>query len=157
MTGSNYTARKSFSDSLVEATESWLYISQRRRRSRNMKRTALMRMQSVHTVGTTISVTISMWPIRGSATHTRNWESVCLHLKHLLPWKCVAKNFNIKLLFEFLLNFPFVIQSESSPLLGLGQSWYSGSKKSYSNVLKKTLWLDKKKQRTGITWSYLII
>lgn len=33
---------------------------QRRPRSRNMRKTALRRMQSVHTVGTTISVTISM-------------------------------------------------------------------------------------------------
>jgi len=36
-----------------------------------MRKTALRRMQRVHTVGTTISVTISMWLISGSGkTHT---------------------------------------------------------------------------------------
>lgn len=43
-------------------------VSQSRPRSRNMRKTALRRMQSVQTVGTTISVTISMWPIKGSET-----------------------------------------------------------------------------------------
>lgn len=40
--------------------------------SRNMSKTALSRMQRVHTVGTTISVTISMWLINGSGRkHTQ--------------------------------------------------------------------------------------
>ena len=33
-----------------------------------MRKTALSRMQRVHTVGTTISDTISMWLVRGSET-----------------------------------------------------------------------------------------
>lgn len=41
-----------------------------RLRSRNMRKMALSKIESVHTVGTTISVTISMWLVRGSAKHT---------------------------------------------------------------------------------------
>lgn len=38
-----------------------------------MRKMALSKMESVHTVGTTISVTISMWLVRGSAEH--KWQA----------------------------------------------------------------------------------
>lgn len=44
--------------------------------SRNMRKTALSRMQRVHTVGTTISVTISMWLINGSERGKNTQASV---------------------------------------------------------------------------------
>lgn len=42
---------------------------------------ALSKIESVHTVGTTISVTISMWLVKGSAkhTHTHINNSLALH------------------------------------------------------------------------------